>query len=182
MRYLLIIAVIFSLFIPTYAQNLDSLKLVYEDRMLSLQIRNTFWTPFLGYNEISEEILFSIAGFSENVRMIRARKKSGQNTLVAGIVIAVGGGILFINSGEKKSVIQEEGVGFLRQPPPINVTEEGNKGLRMVGFVGVIAGSFMALSGHNKMSSKWASKERAKDLVRVYNKKLKKELGLKPNK
>ena len=178
MKYFLILCLIS----PIYGQDIDSLQLVYKSKMLRIKSTSSSWNPYLGYRRIDEEQFFSIAGYPEEARIIRAKRESGKTTMMVGLLLVIGGGLLVAISGDKESVIQEEGVGFRRPPPPTTVTEEGSKGLKIGGLVGMGLGAILTITGTSKMSSKWAPKERAEDIVAVYNRKLKKQLGLKPNK
>ena len=178
MRYFLILL----LSTTTYAQDLDSLELIYNSKMLIIQTHRGGWKPILGYNPINEEQFFSIAGMSREDQIVRSKMSFGKHLIFAGIGSAVLGGVLFAKNRDKESDIQLMGVNHPRHEWIITVTEEGNKQLRIVGYFGVGTAIILTMIGGKKMSSNWAPKERAEDIAYLYNKKLRKQLGLKPNK
>jgi len=177
MRYFLVLL----LYTTSYAQNLDSLESVYNSNMLIVQTRRGGWTPILGYNPINEAQFFSIADMDREAQIVRSKKAFGKKLLITGIGFAVLGGVLIENYRDRNIKIQED-VGFARTNPPKTVTEEENRKLRNVGYFGIGAGIVFGMIGGKKISSNWATKERAEEIVYLYNKKLRKQLGLRPNK
>lgn len=178
MRYFLILL----LSTAAYAQDLDSLELIYNSKMLIIQTHRGGWKPILGYNPINEEQFFSIVGMSREAQIVRSKRSFGKRSIIAGIGLAALGSVLFAKHRDKKTDIQLTGVNHPRHNPIITITEEGNRQLRIVGYFGVGTGIILTIKGGKKMSSNWAPKEKAEDIAYLYNKKLRKQLGLKPNK
>jgi len=177
MKYFLILL----LSTTAYAQELDSLEQFYSSNMLIVQTHRGGWKPILGYNPINEAQFFTIAGMNREAQFARSKKSLGKKLLFTGISLAVIGGVLNAKYRVRESRFKEPFTR--RRPSPETVIiDEGNRRLRIVGYFGVGTGIIFSFIGGKKLSSNWAPKKRAEELADLYNKNLRKQLGLRPNK